>query len=132
MLGIHNREVVLLDGKKYGLVRTLVAVMVGGAVGYAAQNNQPFLAVFSVVVGLILLEFAKRRVDEPLVDERVERVTEKASRKTLEVFGVAAALLTAVLVALGRGEGYVLGFAVCVVLVLYLAFYVLYSRSEIT
>ncbi|WP_290595738.1 MULTISPECIES: DUF2178 domain-containing protein [unclassified Archaeoglobus] len=121
-----------MDRKKYGLVRTLIVVMVGSSVGYAAQNNQPLLSVFSVVIGLILLGFVRRRANEPLVDERVERIAEKASRRALEVFGITAALLTAVLIALGREEGYVLGFAVCAVLVVYLAFYTIYSRSNIT
>ena len=121
-----------MDRKRYGLVGTLVAVAVGGAVGFAVQNNQPLLVVISVVIGVLLLRFARKRVDEPLVDERIERVAEKASRRTLEVFGVATALLTAVLIALGREEGYVLGFVVCSVLVVYLAFYTIYYRGEIT
>jgi len=121
-----------MDRKRYGLVGTLVAVAVGGAVGFAVQNNQPLLVVISVVIGVLLLRFARKRVDEPLVDERIERVAEKASRRTLEVFGVVASLLTAVLIALDREEGYVLGFSVCSVLVIYLALYAIYSRSEIT
>jgi len=131
MLEIHNRGGGM-DRKRYGLVGTLVAVAVGGAVGFAVQNNQPLLVVISVVIGVLLLRFARKRVDEPLVDERIERVAEKASRRTLEVFGVVASLLTAVLIALDREEGYVLGFSVCSVLVIYLALYAIYSRSEIT
>ena len=121
-----------MDRRRYGLVGAAITAIVGGAVGYAVAMKGPLLAVISVVVGIPLLRAVRTRVDEPLVDERVERVAEKASRRTLEVIGVTGALLSAVLIAIGRDEGYILGFLICAALVLYMAFYTAYSRSEIS
>jgi len=68
------------------LVGTALAIVLGGVVGYAVVSRQPYLAVIAVVTALVLLRVARGRVEEVLLDERIERVSEKAS--TLSIRGV--------------------------------------------
>lgn len=110
----------------------LITVATGGCVGYAVRTGQYYLAPFSITVGLILLNLARRRVDEVLVDERIEDISEKSSRRALEVFGISSALFALILIVAGKEEGYILGFAVCALLILYLTLYALYSKGEIS
>ncbi|MBC7114280.1 MAG: hypothetical protein PWR13_1305 [Archaeoglobi archaeon] len=123
-----------MDRKRYALLSAAVLALIGGAVGYAVLKNQPLVALLSLISGIILLKFLRRRVGEVLEDERVIRISERASRRTLQVFAISAALLSALLIATGkyRVEGSILGFAVCGILILYLIFYAVYSRSEIS
>ncbi len=120
-----------MDIKKFALVGTALAIVLGGVVGYAVVSRQPYLAVIAVVTALVLLRVARGRVEKVLLDERIERVSEKASRRALELFSISAALLSALLIALGNSTGYILGFSVCAILILYLGFYAFYSRSSV-
>lgn len=120
-----------MDRKKFALIGTVLAVGLGGTVGYAVESKQPYLAVIAVIAALVLLRAARGRVDEVLEDERIERVSERASRRTLELFSISAALLSALLIAMGNDAGYVLGFAVCTILILYIGFYAFYSRRAV-
>lgn len=120
-----------MDRKRYSLIRIAIVTAVGCTVSYAVSVNNPLIALISVVAGILILKLAERGVDEPLIDERVERISEKASRRTLEIIGVFGALLSATLIASGREEGYVLGFLICVSLVLYMVFYAVYSKRAI-
>ncbi|WP_456330443.1 DUF2178 domain-containing protein [Archaeoglobus sp.] len=120
-----------MDRKRFALFGTALAVVLGATVGYAVESRQPYLAVIAVIAALVLLRVARGRVDEVLEDERIERVSERASRRTLELFGMSAALLSALLIAMGNDAGYVLGFAVCAILILYIGFYAFYSRRAV-
>jgi len=117
--------------EKFALIGAALAVVLGGTVGYVVKSKQPYLAVIGVIAALVMLRVARGRVEEALKDERIERVSEKASRRTLELFGISAALLSALLISLGNEAGYVLGFAVCAILILYIGFYAIYSRRVV-
>lgn len=78
MLEIYNKR---WDRKKFALIGTALAIVLGGTVGYAVKSNQLYLAVISIIAVLILLRVARRRVEEVLVDERIERVSEKGIKK---------------------------------------------------
>lgn len=121
-----------MDKKKYTLLGVIIVTSLGGIVGYAVQNGWPVLVLLSVIIGVLLFKVLEKRVEEPLVDERVERVSEKASRRTLEVLGLSAALISALLISSGRVEGYVLAYVVCAALMLYITFYAIYSRGEVS
>jgi len=72
-------------------------------------------------------------VDEVIEDERIYRISDKASRRTLQVFGIGTALVGTTLISLGRYQeiGYALNISVCILLILYMIFYAFYSRSPL-
>ncbi|WP_290723394.1 hypothetical protein [Archaeoglobus sp.] len=53
-----------MDRKKFALIGTVLAVGLGGTVGYAVESKQPYLAVIAVIAALVLLRAARGRVDE--------------------------------------------------------------------
>jgi len=114
---------------RYAKAGILTAIAVGAAVGYAVESGKWFIAVIAIIAGLLLLSVVRRRTDEIIEDERTLKISERASRRTIEVFSIGAALLGAVMLALDlhRDAAFALEFAVCGVLVLYLAFYSYYS-----
>jgi uncharacterized membrane protein len=114
---------------RYGKIGVATAMAVGAAVGYAVESGKWFITVIAVLAGVALLSLVKRRVDEVVEDERTVRVGERASRRTVEIFSIGAALSGAVMLALDlhTEAALALEFAVCCVLVLYLIFYGYYS-----
>jgi uncharacterized membrane protein len=76
--------------KQYGFIITIV---VGFFIGLSAFREEPITAIVAVVIGVILLYALKSRVKQVLEDERVFRISEKASRRTIQVVGTTTALL---------------------------------------
>ncbi len=121
-----------MNRKSYALINVIVTALMVFAVGYAVNQSEPYLGLISVLIGIAALSFAKRNLDEVLEDERIVRISEKASRRAFDISAIALALLGMVLIAMNKAIGYILDFAVCCMLILYLAFYALYSRGEIS
>jgi uncharacterized membrane protein len=106
---------------------------VGVVVGYSVSEGNIWSSVIAVVIGIILLTLGKRRVEEVIEDERIHQISEKASRKTLQIFGIASALLGLTLITLKEltEVGYTLAFSASILVILYLIFYAYYSRKTL-
>jgi len=52
----------------------------------AAQNMVPFVVSIAIIMGIAVLYFAWRRIDDIIEDERWILITEKAALRTLQVF----------------------------------------------
>jgi uncharacterized membrane protein len=85
---------------RYGKAGIMIAIAVGAAVGYAVESGKWFIAVIAVIAGLLLLSVVRRRTDEIIKDERTLKISERASRRAIEVFCIGAALVGAVMLAL--------------------------------
>jgi len=114
------------------MFRLFLTVIVVLIVGYSVATGNTILSIIAIIGGIFPISLVKRRLDEVVEDERINRVSWKASRKTLEIFGVSIALISFLLISYGYTDiGYVLAFSVCTLTILYLIFYAIYSKGEI-
>jgi len=111
----------------------LITSVLGAVVGYSASTGNVWLPAIAVIVAVILLSFGKRRVEEVIEDERIHRISERASRRTLQIFGITSALFGITLITLRELEeaGYTLAFSASILVTLYLIFYAYYSRKTL-
>ena len=119
--------------RQYGFVITIV---VGFIIGLAAFRGEPIIALVAVVVGMILLYTLKGRVKQVIEDERVYKISEKASRRTIQVVGSTTAILGLSILGLSRSGylelvevGYSLACFATVLLMVYMIFYGYYARK---
>ena len=119
--------------KKYGLI---IIVVVGFFIGLSASRGEPITAVVAVVVGMILLYVLKSRVKQVLEDERIYRISEKASRRTVQVVGTTTAIIGLSIMGLSRSGyleltevGYLLACFAAVLLMVYMIFYGYYAKK---
>ena len=103
-------------------------------VGLSAVTGEFALAISSVVIGLLILYSIKGRVEQVLVDERAFKISEKASRRTIQVVGTVTAIVGLIMIVLGRGRypaltdfGMALTYLAIFLLAVYLIFYRYYS-----
>ena len=122
-----------MNRKQFAVCRIVIASIVGAVVGYSVYTQNFILPVGAVVAGILILHMLRRIVDEVMEDERIYRISEKAARASLQVFGISTALIGTTLILLGKYSdiGYTLNMSVCALIVLYVIFYAIYSRKAI-
>jgi len=134
MLEIHNnKKVRKMNRKQFAMYAALVCAIMGAVVGYGVSKGNALLPVIAFSMGVVLITLGKRGVKEIMEDERTQRISEKASRRTYEVFVTGAALAGTTLIALNKHieVGYTLAFSACALLILYMSFYGYYSRKNL-
>ena len=119
--------------KQYGFVITIV---VGFFIGLSAFRGEPIIAIVVVFTGIILLYTLKSRVKQVIEDERIYRISEKASRRTIQVVGTTTALLGLSILVLSKSGyielievGYSLACSATVLLMVYMIFYGYYAKK---
>lgn len=125
-----------MDRKKFKLYGLVITAGVGFVIGLSVFRGEPIAAIVAVVIGMILLYVFKSRVKEVIEDERVYRISEKASRRTIQVVGTATAILGLSIMGLSR-SGYLelaeVGFSLAcfatVLLMVYMIFYGYYAKK---
>ena len=119
-----------MNGKRFAMCGAIITAAIGAIVGYSVYTYNFMLPFIAVTAGILILHLLRRKVDEVIEDERIYRISERASRRTLQVFGMGTALVGTTLICLGRYSeiGYTLNMSVCILIILYLIFYGFYSR----
>jgi len=119
--------------KHYSLVTTIA---VGVIIGWSAIKGELTIALVAVVIGMIILYILKSRVKQVLEDERVYRISEKASRRTIQLVGTTTALLGLSLIGLSRSGylelselGFSLAYFATALLMVYMIFYSYYAKK---
>jgi uncharacterized membrane protein len=104
--------------------------------GLGAMWNSPLLIISTLVVGVLLVYYLRRSIDEPAYDERSHVISTKASTATLALFTISASILGGILIFLGSTSspevlqwGYGLVFIACALLILRVVFWVYYNRK---
>lgn len=112
------------------MLRLATVMGVGAVVGYAVESGNALLALIAVVAGIAILKLLESKTI--VEDERTHLISGKASRVTLQIFGMAIAIAGAIILALKNEMkyiGYTLAYLACVLLVVYLISYGYYSRK---
>jgi len=119
-----------MNRKRFAMCGAIITAAIGAIVGYSVYTHNFMLPFIAVTAGILILHLLRRKVDEVIEDERIYRISDRASRRTLQVFGMGTALVGTTLICLGRYSeiGYTLNMSVCILIILYLIFYGFYSR----
>ncbi|MGV8143273.1 MAG: DUF2178 domain-containing protein [Methanothermobacter sp.] len=121
--------------KNYKILRIFVAMFVAIVVGLSVSIGNIIPAIISIVIGAMISYIYKKSTDEILEDERIAKVSEKASRIAIVVFSISIAFVGMFLIIL-REEypdftqaGFTLSYAAVALLTLYYIFYGYYNRK---
>lgn len=125
-----------MDKTTFRRVQTVMTFALAAFVGWSIKIGNVVLPLIGVVVGMMVIFLLKRKVEEVIEDERIYMISEKASRRTIQFFGVTVGLISAALIALSRSGytefeqiGSTLGYVTCTLLVVYMMFYGYYSKK---
>lgn len=121
---------------RYNSCRRAIMVAVAGLVVLSAITGEFLIALFSVVAGLLFLYLLKSRAGRALVDERAYKISEVASRRTIQVVGIASAIVGLSMVGLSRigypkllEAGLSLAYFSAILILTYIAFYRYYAKK---
>jgi uncharacterized membrane protein len=122
--------------KAYRIWMVSIMIVVAGLAGWGVTVGNAFIPAPALVAGAAVLYFCRRRIKAVVEDERIYRIGDWASRRTVEIVLITMALVSSTLLALGTDErpefetiGMTLGYSVCTILLLYTALYNYFSRK---
>ena len=75
----------------YKILGMITVVLMGSVIGWSVAKGNFIVPLIAIVVGTSLLYLYKKNVNEVMEDERVYKISEKASRAVFQVFVLAAA-----------------------------------------
>jgi uncharacterized membrane protein len=121
--------------KTFTVIKMFVVIIMAGLVGWAVVSGNALIPIPVAIAALVILLLFRRGVKEVVVDERIYSIGEKASLIAFRVFGIAAAVIGATLVALGQKTlpemapiGFTLTYSVCGLMVIYYIAYIYYNK----
>ena len=124
-----------MERKKFKIYWFIITITIGFLIGISIIFGEIIISAGVVVIGLILLYALKSRVKQVIEDERVYRISEKASRRTIQTVGTTTALLGLIIIVLSRSGyldlsevGFSLAYFATFLLLVYMIFYGYYSR----
>jgi len=122
-----------MNRKRFAMCGAITTGAIGAIVGYSVYTHNFMLPFIAVTAGILILHLLRRKVDEVIEDERIYRISERASRRVLEIFGIGSALGGVTLIALDKHQevGYALAFSACIMVLLYMIFYAYYSMRSL-
>jgi len=121
--------------KNYMILRVIIAIFVGILVGLSVTMGEIIPAILAIVIGAMVSYIYKKNTDETLEDERIIKISEKASRMAMVLFSISIAIIGLFFITL-RNEypdftqaGYTLSYASVALLTLYYIFYGYYNKK---
>jgi len=121
--------------KNYQILRIIVAIFVGTVVGLSVTIGTILPATLAIIIGAMISYIYKKKTNEILEDERITKVSEKASRISIVLFSISIACIGMLLIIL-RNEypdltqaGFTLSYAAVALLTLYYIFYWYYDKK---
>jgi len=118
-----------MDVKSYRRYLALATTILAAIVAWSVMAQNMMVAVAGVSASMISLYLLRKRVKEVMIDERVHRISQMASRTTLQIFGWVSAASAFILIAFGRTistgfeqAGYTLAYATCALLLMHSVF----------
>jgi uncharacterized membrane protein len=125
-----------MNKKRYTIFRILIVVAIGIAVGWSVTAGNAIVPIPVVLIGIGLLYFLRSKVKDILEDERLNKIREKSSRVTFQIYGITAAVAGAVMLALSKNMfpglasiGFTLIYSVCAFLILDYIAYAYFARK---
>ncbi len=121
---------------KFRIYKAIIAAGLGIAVGIAIGTDTPIIALAAVVVAIAIAVILERSNKEIVRDERMLKISEKAAHSSFSTTLILAAIAS-LGTALFRNQlpdnivfvGAIMGYFVCVAVLLHLCFYTYFSRK---
>ncbi|MBI4814049.1 MAG: DUF2178 domain-containing protein [Methanobacterium sp.] len=121
--------------KNYQILRIIVAIFVATVVGLSVITETILPAILAIVIGTMISYIYKKNTNEILEDERIIKVSEKASRIAIVLFSISIAFIGMFFIML-RNEypdftqaGSTLSYAAVALLMLYYIFYGYFDKK---
>ena len=120
--------------ERFNMLTAVITIVIVIIVMLSVFASTPTMGVAAIVLGIAILFMLRTSVKDIVKDEMVYRISEKASRRAFQVFVLCAGLIGAAILIIDdlnaqfSQVAYVLLFSICLLLVIYLAFYAYYSK----
>ncbi len=92
----------MTDQKRYGFIPALIGVAIGISISIGIESRNPLIPVITCLVGIDCFLVFRRRVKEPIHDERTFPIHAKASSATFAIFVLGSFLVGSVLLMMDR------------------------------
>ena len=124
-----------MEEKTYLTIRKIMIVIVGAGVATSVLVESFIAAVAIILFGIAIMVASKQMVKKKMEDERIYTIAQKASKRTVHIFGSIIATIS-ILILILRNQypnfeliGSVLAFTGCGFLMIYCAFYGYYYKK---
>lgn len=124
-----------MSAKMYRLCTGIIVLALAALVGWSVAAEMPvILPLMGALVALLLIRLCRRKTKEVIVDERIEKINEKAAAVSYRVFSMVSVTLGLLLISFKDSftpalsiVGETLAYAVCALMLIHLAFYYYYK-----
>lgn len=119
------------------LYNRIIVAIVGTAIGVSIIIQSYYIPIIFISFGMLSLYYVKTKSSEIQEDEMIYRISEKASRKAFQIFGIFGAIVGGILLTTGEVNstsntiGMTLSLSVFFLLSIYSAFYKYYNKVGI-
>jgi len=124
-----------MNEKTYSTIRKIMVVIVGAGVAISIFLENLIIAFAIIMFGMAIMVASKKKIKEKLEDERVYTIAQKASMRTVQIFGFSIATIS-ILILIFRNQypdfeliGSALAYTACGFLIIYGAFYSYYYKK---
>lgn len=124
-----------MNEKTYSSIRKLMVVIIGLGVAISIILENLVVAFALIIFGMAILIGFKQRLNVKIEDERIFTIAQKASMRTVQIFGFIIATISVSMLILRETYenfelmGSVLAYSACGFLLLYGLFYWYYNKK---
>jgi uncharacterized membrane protein len=124
-----------MNEQTYSTIRKLMIVIIGAGVAISVIIENLIVAFAMIIFGMAILVALRHRLNIKIEDERIYTIAQKASMRTVQIFGFIMATISITMLILREIYenfeliGSVLAYSACGFLLLYGLFYGYYSKK---
>lgn len=121
--------------ENYKIVRVIITMFVAIVAGISVTIGEIIPAILAIVIGGMVSYIYKRTTNETLEDERIVKISEKASRMAMVLFSISIAIIGLFFITMRNQypdfiqAGYTLAYSSVALLALYYVFYEYYNKK---
>ena len=126
-----------MSAKTNRICSLIIALALAAFIAWAIIKEMPiFVPIAGFVVALLLMRLCRRLTREIMVDERVQKINEKASAISYRISSILMAIVGLVFITMRHTlpsefeiVGSTLAYSVCAIMLIHLAFYSYYKNK---
>jgi uncharacterized membrane protein len=121
--------------ENYKILRVIITMFVAAVAGISVTLGEIIPAIIAIVIGAMASYIYKKNTSETLEDERIVKISEKASKMAMVLFSIAIAVIGLFFITLRNQypdftqTGYTLSYSAVAILALYYVFYGYYNKK---
>ena len=126
-----------MSAKTNRLCTFVIVMALGAFVAWSVIKEVPvYVIIAGVAIALLLVRVCRRYTKEIMVDERLQKINEKAAAISYRIFSIVMALLSVVFIAMKQNlppefniVSATLAYSVCALMLIHLGFYYYYGKK---